>query len=246
MEAELLTAKINDAITISRRANKPKWVGFLTPAEQSIALKTAQDKKALFMFYGGYESAERQYFVALPEWSDTEPPQGIAEALTFTFRECDKLSHRDFLGTLMALGINREAVGDILVQQGKAVVFISSELVNYVQTQISKIGGVGVQITSGFTLPLPTLGTLKSFSSTVASPRLDSVVAALICTSREKAKEIINDALVMTDGTVNQKVTAEVTKGQKITVRGYGKFIIDEIGALTKKGRNILNYSKYV
>lgn len=75
--------------------------------------------------------------------------------IEFSFRKCDRLTHRDFLGSLMSLGIERETVGDILVEDGRAVVFVKAELSDYVKSQISKVGRVGVKVDDADLSKLP-------------------------------------------------------------------------------------------
>lgn len=246
MEKELLSARIFDAIDISVKQNKYKAVGFLSEEEAALAFSVASSANARFAFYGGYGGALRTMFVALPDWADNADNCDFIVPITFSYRKIDKLSHRDFLGTLMALGITRETVGDILVEEGRAVVFLSKEIARYVTEQVSKVGGVGVALSEGFSLPLPNVSELVQFSGTVASARLDSVVGELAKTSREKAKALINEGLVICNSVVCEKVTLSVNGGDKISIRGFGRFVIDSCDEQTKKGRFILKYSKYI
>ena len=246
MEKELLSARIFDAIDISVKQNKYKSVGFLSEEEAALAFSVASNANARFVLYGGYDGALRTMFLALPDWAEDAENCDTIVPVTFSYRKIDKLSHRDFLGTLMALGITRETVGDILIEDGRAVAFLSKEIARYVTEQVSKVGGVGVVLSEGFTLPLPNVSKLVQFSGTVASARLDSVVSELAKTSREKAKALINEGLVICNSVVCEKVTSSVNGGDKISIRGFGRFVIDSCDEQTKKGRFILKYSKYI
>jgi RNA-binding protein YlmH len=135
----------------------------------------------------------------------------------------------------MALGLKREAVGDILIEESRAVVFLTDETTDYVLNQITKVGRVGVQISKGFKMPLPNAGVLSDFSSTVSSERLDCVVSALIGASRKTACEKIEQALVTVNSVVSQKPTLKIKAGDVVTVRSKGKFIIESIEDKTKK-----------
>ena len=167
-------------------------------------------------------------------------------AVTLTYRKSDTLSHRDFLGSLMALGIKRETVGDILAEEGRAVVFLTIEVKNFVLTQIKKIGRVGVTLTEGFCEPLPQSDKLAEFKDTVASNRLDCVVSSLCSVSRGNAAELIENGFVSVNSVVTEKATKLITDGDIITVRGKGKFIITSLSAKTKKQRTVLEYKKYI
>ena len=246
MDNSLLLPKVRDAVRLCLATDMFKYVGFLTPEERMNIESFVELKGEKYTFFGGYDDAERVMFVALPHWCDSAENLNIVRSFTFTYRKCDKLSHRDFLGTFMSLGITRESVGDILCGEGITVAFFSEGVADYVLAQIEKVGGVGVNVSSNFSFPLPGLSELKNFTDTVASLRLDSVVAALIGTSREKAKELISDKKVSVNSVLIDKSTYSPDEFAKISVKGYGKFILDGASSHTKKGRIILNYKKYI
>lgn len=244
MESEILLARINDTFDIAQRTNKPKFFGFLTVEEASLTQKTLEKRNADFQLFGGYQSAERVLLCCKPEWcDDIDFP---ISAVTFSYRKTDKLRHRDVLGTLMALGITRESVGDILVEDGRAVVFLKDEVLNFVITNIAKIGGVGVSAKIGFDLPLPEADALIDLSVTVSSLRLDCVVAALCGVSRNKANEIIAMGFVSVNSLVFEKSTKQITDGDVLSVRGKGKFIVKSTLNKTKKDRTVLEFKKYL
>ncbi len=243
MDSELLPARIEDLKHLCQKTSSPKFLGFLTADELSIALNCLKNEKN-YSYFGGYEGSERTMLAFLPDWCD-EPIYPIT-ALTFTYRKCDNLSHRDFLGSLMALGIARETVGDILVENGRAVVFVLNDISKFVISQINKIGKVGVNVCAGFESPLPCVSKKESFCVTVASLRLDCVVSALCGCSRSKALQIIGDGLVIVNSVCITKATFNLTSNSNITIRQKGKFEINDCDELSKKGRIILKYSKYV
>ena len=243
MDSKLLVARIDDLKQISSRTNTPKYIGFLTPQELSVAVGQFDYDKQYYI-YGGYEDAERVMLGVLPDWCD-EPAFPI-KAITFKYRECDSLSHRDFLGALMALGITRESIGDILVEKGRAVVFVADDILKFVLTQLSKIGNVGVEISEGFFEPLPQRGQKQSFSTTVASTRIDAVVASLCNMSRSAATQKIQDGYVCVNSICVGKVTANIKSGDKIAIRQKGRFEITSCDGHSKSGRIILKYDKYI
>ncbi len=243
MDSELLPARVKDLAYLCEKTNAPKFLGFLTPNESAIAIKqfAKGDKYRLF---GGYDGAERVCLCVLPHWCD-EVTYPIT-AFTFKYRMCDTLSHRDFLGALMSLGIARETIGDILVEAGRAVVFVHNDISKFVFTQINKIGNVGVSVTKGFDAPLPQLGIKQEFVTTVASTRLDCVVSAMCGISRKAAAEVIDDGLVCINSICCEKSTHTITSGDTLAVRRNGRFEIVSCDGYSKKGRIILKYNKYV
>lgn len=243
MDVKLLPARINDLISLCEKTSVPKFLGFLTPAEAAVA-KSVLKSSDRYTFFGGYIGAERTVLAIMPDWCDT--PDFPITAITFTYRMCDKLSHRDFLGALMSLGLNRETVGDILIQDGKAVVFVLSDVLNFVLSQISKIGSVGVQMQIGYTEPLPCDGKIENMTDTVASMRVDCIIASVCGFSRNMAAQVIADGRVTVNSICISKATAIINAGDTVTVRQKGRFKIISCDEYSKKGRIILKYNKYI
>lgn len=244
MDADLLKDRVYDTVGICRRSNRPKFLGFLSEEEAVLVKGTVKTLSTQYEFFGGYEGAGRVILGCFPEW-DIEKHFPITP-ITFEFRRQDTLTHRDVLGSLMALGLRRETVGDILIEEGRAVAFVTSENADFIISQISKIGRVGVTPQKGFSEPLPQTGTMAEASVTVASNRLDCVVAALIGASRNKAAEIIEQSLVSVNSVTVEKTTLKVNDGDIISVRKKGKFKIESQGEKTRKDRIILKFKKYV
>ena len=90
------------------------------------------------MLWGGYEDAQRRMFAAFPKELLPDSERFPVISIYLSFRKEDSLSHRDFLGALMGLGIKREALGDILVGEGRCVLFCKEEIANFVETQLTK------------------------------------------------------------------------------------------------------------
>ena len=244
METEILKARINDTADICERTSRPKFLGFLSKEESVLADRLMQHRNTDYGFFGGYEDAERTLLGCFPEWD--EEKQFPIVSITFTYRKTDKLSHRDFLGSLMGLGLTRESVGDILVGEGRAVAFLTEDICEFVISQTEKIGRTGVTVTKGHELPLPEKSEIREFDCTVASERLDCVVAAVCNLSRSLAAQKIAEGLVSVNSVVTEKTTKVLVSGDAVTVRGKGKFIIDSLDGKTRKNRIVLKYKKYV
>ncbi len=236
--------RVSDAINLSQLRNIPRFVGFLTAtqcAECSALLRNVRH-----CFFGGYEGAERTMLGIFPDWCDIDNTAFPITAVTFSYKNCYTLTHRDFLGTVMSLGITRQSVGDILIESGRAVMFITNELSGYVLSQISKVGGVGVTVSEGYCGALPNALKVAECSGTVASLRADCVIATLIGKSRGVALELIEKGMVSINSVGTQKATQIVNTNDIISVRGNGRYKITESQALTKKGRIILKWNKYI
>ncbi len=248
-EDRLLLAKIWDKIQSGIRRNIPANTPFLTPREQEMARYLFGAVPGL-IYFGGYEDAERQMLVYLPEYMseyclfEDDSPLVCLEA---RFYEKDTLSHRDFLGALMGAGIARETIGDICVGEDYCNFFVTAEIAPYVQQYFLSAGRVKLRIRqiplTSLQLPQPET---KEIKDTVASVRLDSVISSGFRIGRSLAVQYIQAGKAAIDGLPCEKPDKPVDEGAKISVRGLGKIKLRTIGGQTKKGRISITIERYV
>ena len=248
MDTATLTARFEDAVNICKNRDIPKFLGFLSESESGYLGLLAKRQNINMQFFGGFTGAERTYAGFFPSRFDQDDTKCLypVSALSFTFRNCDSVTHRDVLGSLMALGIERDTIGDILTEPGRAVVFLNEKIAKLAINSITKFGRVGVTVMEGYSLPLPSSGKTQEFTVTVASERLDAVVSAIANISRTVACGLIESGAVVLNSVTAQKATTRVQSPAVISVRRYGKFNIDDIGGCTKKGRMIIKGTKYI
>ncbi len=244
-EEFILNAKIDDAVRASKSG--ARFLGFLDPGQVMECIRyTKYNKDANFHFFGGYLDADRKYLAVYPDYYEADDLEFPITAISFTFRKQDKLSHRDFLGVLMAQGITRSSLGDILLEEGRAVIFIKSELADYVAANIEKIGRIGVKSSIGYLEPLPQLHKFKERSGVIASKRLDCLISAICNLSREKAANLIKSDMVFVNYKEQNQTSYLIDENDIISVRKHGKFIVDTIGPVTKKGRLSYRCREYI
>lgn len=238
-EERLLLSRIWDKWEQCRTRNHPTATGFLSPQEQAAAqgflgILGVRDGYA---FTGGYEGAERKRLAFLPEWQEA-PDGGEIAALRAMCRSGCDLTHRDFLGSLMSLGLTREKIGDILVIPGGCQVLIDPAAQEFLLQSWESAGREKLTVTA---LPLGELtvpqAAVKEIRDTVSSLRLDNVLAAGFSVSRGKAAEAVERGAVQMDYVTCQKPDKTVAAGCTITCRGMGKCVLDSVGSPTKKGR---------
>lgn len=240
---ELLSAKLEDCKKAARR--RPCFLGFLDESQAEFCRKYLKREKVDSLFWGGHEDAERVMLGFFPDYMEPDPGIFPLTSITLTYRKEDKLGHRDFLGSFMALGVDRSVVGDILIGQGRSVAFIREAMSSYFLSGLRKIGRVGIKLEEGYQEPLPVLREYKPVNGVVASNRLDCMVALLCRTSREKAAGMVAAGLTAVNHLETLEADQRVEEQDIISVRGCGKFIIDSLGPLTSKGRLTVKCRKY-
>lgn len=247
-EERFLCAHISDLAVLSRTTGVPRFSRFLNEREAIVAgYGAAQAGGSKPFFYGGYDGAARTvcgFFEGT--YAEELPHEELFPvcAVTFSFRKIDKLSHRDFLGAILAAGLERSVVGDILTAEDYAVVFCLDTAVETIAGLV-KIGRVGVRSERGITKELPRTE-FERIDASIASLRLDCVVGACTNASREKSALLIRSGQVSADFSVCLNVSAMVKENTVISIRGFGRFRLSEIVGETKKGRLRVVIHKYI
>lgn len=238
-EDEALRSRVEDTVRLCDKRGVPCFLGFLDLHEQAVARTVLNGllPPEGWCFSGGYAEAERCLLAVLPSYLAPEEVEFPLCAVGFRYRSVKELTHRDFLGTLLATGIRRDKIGDILCGEGLSVVFLHRDITAFVCEQVEKIGGEGVTLFPEYTGELPISHTYQNLRETVASPRLDGVVKALLHCSREEAARLILSGLVSVDHQPAENVSRPLSAPCTISVRGIGRYLVDQIGPETKKGR---------
>ena len=248
-EDRLLLAKLWDKINSAIRKNIPGQTHFLSPRELELARYLFGEEPGLYAF-GGYEDAERKALVFLPEYLDESvlyASDSPVICLEGTFFQEDDISHRDILGALMGAGISRESVGDILVEKGRCLFFVTPEIAPYIEDNLRSAGRTVLHLKqvplTDLQLPQPEF---KEIKDTVSSLRLDSIVSSGFRIGRSLASDYIRSGKAALDGLPCEKPDKAVPEGAKISVRGLGKIRLSSVGGKTKKGRYSITIQKYV
>lgn len=246
-EDKLLLAGIEDKIAQCLENYMVTYTGFLDMRQRTLAENLCRHHKGLkYIFYGGYEDAERRIGAFLPDYAELEDDNPLA-LLRIAQKGYKELSHRDYLGSLTALGIKREVVGDILVSANGADVVVTKEMGQFLLLNYEKAGRVSLSVEL---LPIGDLivpeGRFEERRDTVASLRLDNMIASAFSMSRTRAAEAIKEGLVYVNGCQNTKGDAGVKEGDKLVLRGKGKVLLDEIAGVTKKERIVVKMKRFL
>ena len=230
---------------------------YLTPGEQKAL--GGRISGADLLFYGGYDAAERRRLYFLPPYlCEMEEPYR-----TELFRELTadgllaveirgsgyrELSHRDFLGAVLHLGVERDRIGDVCVTApDRAVLFCDRLLADFFAENLTRVANDAVRVGVSEVAPDFDGGRrYRPISDTVASPRADAVVAALANLSRERAQALMREGAVEVDYEPCDRPDRPVAQGTVIVIRGHGKYVVRSLSDLTRKGRYRLLADQYI
>ncbi|MDD3243903.1 MAG: YlmH/Sll1252 family protein [Eubacteriales bacterium] len=221
------------------------YTRFLDPAQAAALAALARREGVPVQLCGGYEGAERCVAALLGGDMSAQPP--IAPLWISWDARFAAPAHRDILGALMNLGVERDSFGDILVQEGKALVWVLEELAAYVQENLLRAGRASVQVSraqEGQSAE-PDRET-REIVSTVSSLRLDALVGIAYAISREKAAQAIRAGLVKLNHVPEQRCDALAQEGAVLSLAGKGRAVLTEIGGVSRKGRRFIRIQRYL
>lgn len=244
---KLLIRKIIDYIRISENNYMIKFSFFLDERQTEIIKRYLTSiKYETYNFSGGYEKAKRQVLMIFSDYYENDSLKFPIKAVEFTYRKQDKLSHRDFLGLLMSFQIKRDLIGDIIVSDGKTIVFLYDTIADFVVENTNKVGNIGVQTCIASDLSLIIEDKFESLNGSVASLRLDCVASLATGLSRAKTTLVIK-SLGIDINYINIKDTSYNLKvGDTFSIRGYGKFILESENGVSKKGKKYITIKKFI
>lgn len=250
-EDRLLLARVLDRLEQAERRSIPAYTHFLSPGEGVLVAELlAACGHPPHRFFGGYEGAERQVCGFAPSWMEPEDLFSGGEplaALRITFHESTGLGHRDFLGSILGLGLTREKLGDLQVGKNTCDVLLLAETAPIVEGQLTQVGRYPVKCVP---LPLEELiavtPEVKVIRDTVATMRLDAVAASGFSLSRSKAAALVESGRVFVNHREMTKPDRTVSEGDHISCKGLGKMTVKEVSGLSKKGRIMVVLERYI
>lgn len=237
-------------LTLAARSEKtarPCFSSFLDERQQQLArAQLAANDATQHLFFGGFDAAERKVLcVYLDEAPDAWDWPFSVVRLRWKLGGA-ALTHRDYLGALMSLGIERRCMGDLLLCEDGAYLFVVNAQAQTVCDELQSVGHVTVcatlcsKIPTAQELPQPEQKTIN-----VASLRVDAVLAAVLHTSRADAAALVSSGKVMVSHLEVDNPSFQMEEGDSLTVRGVGKFRLQQIGGESKKGRLFLSLLQY-
>lgn len=244
MADDIFLKKIQDVYKLCEKYHMPKFSKFLDETQQAV-LK----KEGLFggVLFGGYEGAERCMLGVFPDWQEPDTKEFPIKALEITKKYEKSLTHRNYLGTILALGIERNKIGDILVGEKVSYVLLQEDIAEFIKDNIRKISGCGVEIkicnADEVTVPEKQFELIETVA---ASLRLDAVIAAMLKLSRSEAKTFIMSGKVSVNHIERQQTDYILSENDLLSVRGYGRVELFEIGNKTRSDRIHIKLKKFI
>ena len=237
MEEKELLPRLRELAERCRARSVPTAAMFLTPREQAEAMAASLPVRPAF--FGGYEQAERRCAVFLPDYltPETMDPSLFLRAIHAS-APFSSLTHRDFLGSIMALGIGRECVGDIVVRGEDCWFFVTPGIASHVLDSLIKVGRGGVSVEEiGFEQVPSFEEQLEPRSFTVQSLRLDAVLAGAFRISRSTCQELLDAGEVNLNHLPCLDRDAPVEPGDLLSLRHHGRARVLTADGRSKKGR---------
>lgn len=237
-DEERLLAKRFEELS-SRGYNKGIWVysNFLNTAQQALLQLL---KLGAVSFYGGYDGAERRVacfgseelcgYEACPEcvWLEIKP---VARKFA------DELSHRDFFGSVMALGLKREVLGDIIVYDNCGYLYCMESVSGYIKENLIQVKHTTVACAVIDEPPVESVALPDAEDFVIASERLDAIIASVYNLSRSICKELVEQGKVSVNSILTENPSRQLEPHDTVSARGKGRFIYDGIIRETKKGK---------
>lgn len=237
---EFFLKRIRELANLSYQRDIVTFSDFLNLNEQNMVSSLKQQFPQVVMeTFGGYDNAERQMVAFHPDalaftW---EYPIDCLKIEPKAIKFSENLSHRDYMGALLNLGVDRSVIGDIIVQEKAAWFFCQSKMTEFFLENLCRVRRTNILITKvndPEEFPHPNL---ESINGTCASVRLDSLIALAFKASRSSMVSYIESGQVFVNGKLITSNGYEPKEGDIVSVRGKGRFIFDGVSHQTKKGR---------
>ncbi len=235
----MLLSSVYDKLEQSYQKNYPVFSDFLDERQIAMVKSLFSFWKDDLCFFGGIENAGRN--ICHLRFGYEDYPIKLVE---LSFPKGASVSHRDVLGSLMGLGIKRQKIGDILVDD-VAVVAVKEEILKYLMENLISVGRYPVTLRVLDDFSVTNTANFSYRQTTVAALRLDCIISDIARLSREKAKELILSGKVKVNHFIETHYNKVLSSGDMISVTKKGRFVLEEVEGVTRKDRVKITIKKY-
>lgn len=234
-------------IDLSKQANRKGIVTFsdFLPINEQLILQQNREKlESEYQMSGGYKYAERQMVAFIPDalFYEWDYPMQCVRIRPAYPKFAEKLTHRDVLGALMSLGIERSKIGDLIVNDDEMFFFAKEEIVPYILEQLTSIRHTVVTLAVEADSQIDYEPQFVEKEAIVTSNRLDAVIAAICNVSRSASLRMIQEGKIFVNGAQSLHNTYYCKQGDLLSIRGFGKVRFGETLGVTKKDRIRFSY----
>lgn len=243
--------------TVHRIADKAAYVNknyislateFINPYVAELCLPLIKNYEIKFELFPSFKHGERKVFILYPDYLESVDVDNFIVGLRIYNRsKFKKLNHKDYLGSLMSLGIDRNKTGDIYVYDDYADIVLHNDISDYIMYNLDKIGHNKIEIEK---IKVNEVNYKEQehviLNVTSSSMRLDNIVKHITNKSRETASEMIKTGNIKINWKVEERVTLEIKEQDMISVSKYGRFKVSKLSGLTKSGKYKVEIKHYV
>lgn len=197
---------------------------------------------------GGFDDSERRIVCFLPSYMDKAPDEifSFLEIAPSAPKFAEELSHRDFLGALMSLGVRREMIGDIVIADNTAYVVVLSEVADHVCNALSSVKHTTVSVKRTEKEALRCTVHTEMRDVNTASLRIDSMISAAWNLSRSVSKELLSSGKVFVNSALCYDGARTLREGEILSVRGKGRFRLLAGSRPTRSGRQYVSIEQFL
>lgn len=238
---DMLEKRFNELYNRANQNYYPVYSDFLNLEEQSILAKTYLP----CLLYGGYEGAERVVAGFGDNVGEQDFPIKCVEIKPVNKKFSDKLSHRDFLGSLMNLGIKRELLGDIIIFENCGYLFCLEKIADYITDNLSRVRHTTVEAFVVESPPIKAVEPKGEEEMVLASLRIDVAVCQVYNLSRNEGAKLFETGKIFVNSKQLESRSCQLKEGDTVSVRGYGRFQFLSVVRKTKKDRLVAEMRIY-
>ena len=243
MVAEELEVKkrLLDMADRSYRNNQYVFTDFLSMADMSVYFECEREFSyaGVTVWNGDGEYERGMLRFGNPEAFGYEEnfPIDTLEIKPLQEKFAEKLTHRDYLGSLMNIGIERDVLGDIIIDNTKAFIFCESNMSDFIIESLTRVRHTSVMVKKVDSLPIIESRQPKEITIQIASERIDAIVSKVYKLSRGDSAELCTSRRVFLNGRLMENYSHQVKADDVISVRGFGRFVYKGCGSVSKKGK---------
>ncbi len=244
----LICKKAENAALAALKSDRVYTMPYMNEREQELCVSALNKLKCnTYVFYGGFDNAIRKMLAVGKKTPDVSEFDCIVLAIEAKF-SANKLTHRDYLGSIMSLNITRDFIGDIIVNENGAIVFTNSKFAHIICDELTQVKNTNVNVKiaedNDMSQILNVINPCEK-TVTIASLRLDAIIAAMLKISRGKAVDLAKSKAIMVNHIVVDSPGFEIQEGDVFTIKGKGKFKLQNVGNKSKKDRIFVSYLEY-